>query len=68
MGEGKVDKKHVFQQSGERTSGGEFKNSCLYCGKTAEAHDLAKIEIVFQGKLWQFNSVEEAREYGFYLY
>lgn len=36
---------HIFKNSGEKSSMGAPKDSCLYCGKTKEWHDLATEEV-----------------------
>lgn len=64
---------HTFQYSGERTSYGELKNSCLRCGRTKESHtapletNTPKLGIWFNGKIFWFKDKEEARKYNFFI-
>lgn len=63
---------HYFKSSGERTSAGLLKDSCLLCGKTQEAHQqkvvaVAKIKILWQGRFFEFDTVEDARKAGFHF-
>ena len=58
-----------FKPSGESTSYGGIKNSCLLCGRTKEAHQPVKqeVHIFFNGRLWKFDTWESAKTHGFYL-
>jgi hypothetical protein len=66
----------TYEQTTEKTSFGQIKDSCLKCGRTAENHarhlELPRfkqeIAIFFNKKLWKFRDWEEARKSGFYLY
>lgn len=66
----------TYEQTTEKTSFGQIKDSCLKCGRTLSAHNTRldlpgfkqEIAIFFGGKLWKFRDWEEARKSGFYLY
>jgi hypothetical protein len=48
------------------TNNGQILNACQKCGRTWEAHQLVSIQIIFNDKLWEFESWAIANEKGFY--
>jgi len=59
---------HEYIQTRKRD--GRLRDECLKCGKTKEAHlpwTERPLAILFRGRLWYFNNLEEARKKGFYL-
>lgn len=63
---------HDFRASGECTSSGSPKDSCLMCGRTEKAHAVEvekeqRIKILWGGKFYEFSNWQEALGRGFHL-